>query len=531
MNQLFKKLITCTLICLYVYSGACIANAEVEGIHVFKKNFHLDKKTTRQLIEHISNYQSADNIWSALKSEFSLPHYEDNPKVQEQVQWLVKNKGFIYKAAEQAQPYLYYISQQVKKRQLPAELVLLPMIESAYNPFVYSSVGAGGIWQMMPDTATGYGVKQNWWYDGRRDVISSTNAALDYLVYLGSFFDGNWLLAIGAYNTGEGNVLSAIRRNVRDGKKTDFWSLPVARQTRDYVPRLLALAVVISNPEKYNIKFPASNNAPYLAKIKIDSQIDLKGAAILAGLSLKELKKLNPGYKQTATDPSGPHRLILPIQNVRQFSENYMRQTPNGKSLKWAPYTVRKGDSLYAIAKRYNTSIASLKKINSLTTATIKPGLKLLIPGENKSITTTIKQAEKTYARASSKPVKKRNNTMPKHYKLHHGDTLYMVRNGDNLGKIAQKYNLSVKTLVAANNVKNTNKLKIGTKLIIPTHLNAKHKNLSSPVDTIYLVKKGDSLDRIARKFHTTTPSIRVANLMTNNKIKAGEELVIPAKG
>lgn len=531
IQSLSKVLILLLGIIIALNLNLSTASSSIEGIQVFHKNFHLDEERTQSLADDIDRYHNADNMWELLSSEFTLPHYEDNPQVQEQIRWFLNNQDFLQRSAARAAPYLYYISQQVRKRHLPAELVLLPMIESAYNPFVYSSVGAGGIWQMMPDTATGFGVKQNWWYDGRRDVIASTKAALDYLVYLGGFFDGNWLLAIAAYNTGEGNVLAAIRKNVRDGKNTDFWSLPVAQQTRDYVPRLLALASIIANADRYNIVFPAVSNAPYLAQVDIGGQIDLKHAAYLAGLSLKELKQLNPGYNHTTTDPSGPFKIVLPIENVKQFTENLMWSSPTNERVRWNQYKVKSGDTLVAIAKKFKTTPTIIQQMNSLNT--VKPGNKIVVPDRRIEITKDIVAHEKHFARFSPKHKKSPSlydiaiNKNGK-YELKPGDTLYMVRKGDNLDKIANRFHIPIKTLMAANNLKIRKNLSVGSQLIIPTHENKQDDYQLSPGDTIYMVRNGDSLDKIADKFNTTTPAIRVANLMMGDEVHPGENLVIP---
>ncbi|HEX4045658.1 MAG TPA: transglycosylase SLT domain-containing protein, partial [Gammaproteobacteria bacterium] len=256
-----------------------------EGIQTYHKSMHLSPEHKQKLADDISRYYYADDLWDVLRESFTLSHYESHPAVQEKINWYMNNQGILQRSAARAAPYLYYISQQVKKRHLPAELVLIPIVESGYNPFSLSHMGAAGIWQLMPNTATGYGVKQDLWYDGRRDIIVSTKAALNYLAYLQNFFEGNWLYALAAYNTGEGNVLSAIKRNVRDARHIDFWSLPVARETKDYVPSLLALAIIISHPERYPVKLPPVRNAPYLAEIDIGTQINLKYAASLAGIS------------------------------------------------------------------------------------------------------------------------------------------------------------------------------------------------------------------------------------------------------
>lgn len=521
-------------ICCAVISCISFAAPSIEGIQVYQKNLHLSEERKQSLADDIDRYHNADNMWDVLRSEFTLPHYEDNPQVQSQINWFLNNQDFLHRTAARAAPYLYYISQQARKRHLPAELVLLPMIESAYNPFVYSSAGAGGIWQMMPDTATDFGIKQNWWYDGRRDVIASTKAALDYLVYLGGFFDGNWLLAMAAYNTGEGNVLAAIRKNVRDGKNTDFWSLPVHPQTRDYVPRLLALASIIANAEKYSIEFPSVSNAPYLAQIDVGGQIDLNYAAYLAGLSLKELKQLNPGYNRASTDPNGPFKLVLPIENVKQFSENLMWSPPTNERIHWDRYKVRSGDTLLALAKKFNTTTNVIRRMNSLNSNNIKPGSQLMVPISKPDISTTILDSEKQYASTRSKPSKTTNPSekiLNSQYTLQPGDTLYMVRKDDNIQKIASRFHVSQKTLLSTNNLKSTQHLVVGAQLIIPTHFDKKQKYQLAPGDTIYMVRTGDSLDKIANKFHTTSPAIRLANLMANNDIQEGDRLVIPTHG
>lgn len=533
MDSCFKVILKSIFfgICCIFLNSASTAAPSIEGIQTYQKNLHLSEEHKQNLADDIDRYHNADDMWDVLRSEFTLPHYEESPQVREQIQWFLNNQDFLQRTATRAAPYLYYISQQVRKRHLPAELVLLPMIESAYNPFVYSSAGAGGIWQMMPDTASGFGLKQNWWYDGRRDVIASTKAALDYLVYLGNFFDGNWLYAIAAYNTGEGNVLAAIRKNVRDGRNTDFWSLPVHQQTRDYVPRLLALADIIAHADQYGISFPSVSNAPYLAQVDVGGQIDLKHAAYLAGLSLKELKQLNPGYNRTTTDPNGPFKLIFPIENVKQFTENLMWSGPANERVQWAQYKVKPGDTIASLAKKFNSTPLSIRRMNSLASNTLKPGLQLMVPQTKSEISSTILDSEKRFAINKRKKIKNSEPTISGKYNLQPGDTLYMVRRGDSAQKIASRFHIGLKTLLAANSLKSTSSISEGAQIVIPTHFNKKQKYELNPGDTIYMVRTGDSIDKIAQRFHTTTPEIRLANLMASNDIKEGDRLVIPTHG
>lgn len=513
-----------------------------EGIQVYQKNMHLSFEHKQKLAADIYRFHNADNIWDELRREFVLPHFERYPQVQEQIAWFMNHQDFLLNSANRAAPYLYFILQQVRKRHLPAELVLLPMIESGYNPFAYSTAGAAGLWQMMPGTASGFGVKQDWWYDGRRDVVASTRAALDYVSYLWSFFDGNWTLAIAAYDTGEGNVLSAIRKNVRDGRSTDFWSLPVAQETQIYLPRLLALATIISHPEMYPVPFPYVRNAPYLAQIDIGRQIDLTQAATLAGLNLKTLKQLNPGYNRMATDPNGPYKLVLPIEHVQQFTEN-LAHSPLNQPVNWTRYKVRSGDTWVAVAKKFNTSVDQLRKANPKLASNLKAGKLVMIP---RSSIVFAKSSVTSKSSLFLTPETKTNSAPKKNifkevarifdrfkgkYKLQPGDTLYMVRSGDNIEKIAKRFHMEGQVILSINKIKNK-MITEGQQLIIPTHLNDSHSQNYSLTqgDTIYRVEQGDTLEKIALQFNTSPSEIRIANLLMDNTIQAGDRLVIPKK-
>lgn len=445
----------------FINITSAIAAPTIEGIQVYQRNLK-SPEHKQKLADDIDRYQNADNFWDVLRDEFSLSHYEDNPLVQEKIEWFMNNQGFLLRSAARAAPYLYYISEQVKKRHLPAELVLLPIIESGYNPFSFSNRGASGIWQLMPGTASDLGIKQNWLFDGRRDVIASTRGALNYLAYLQNFFEGNWLLAIAAYNTGEGNVLTAIRKNIRDGRDTDFWSLPVAQQTKDYVPSLLALAIIIANPDKYPIPFPPVHNAPYLAQIDIGVQMNLKIAAALAGLSYPQMQQLNPGFR----DQTASTQFMLPIENVEQFSENFTR-TPLSPKINWP-----------------------------------NPP-----PNNHKAA------LFKTWA----------------NYKLQPGDTIYMIRAKDTLANIAKRFHVKISEVLATNQLRGKH-ITPGKQIIIPTHTRAQTQTNHSiqPGDTLYMVRRGDTLDSIASKFKTTASVIRVVNLLDEGKLQEGQRIVVP---
>ena len=212
-----------------------------------------------------------------------------------------------------AQRYLPFIIDELERRELPMELALLPIVESAFDPFAYSHGRAAGLWQMIPGTARRFGVRQNWWYDGRRDIVDSTHAALDYLTYLHDLMDGDWPHAIASYNSGEGNVLRAIKRNRASSKPTDFWNLSLSRETSAYVPRLMALVEIVRDPDAFDLTLPELVLEPQFAVADIGGQLDLALAAELAGMDLDTLYSYNAGNNRWATDPDGPHRLILPV--------------------------------------------------------------------------------------------------------------------------------------------------------------------------------------------------------------------------
>lgn len=505
----------------------------IDGIELYRKNLQPEHKL--KLANDIERYQSADNLWDVLRDQFSLPHYENHPLVQDKIIWYLNNQVYLLRAANRAAPFLYYISQEVKKRHLPAELVLLPIIESGYDPFSLSNVGAAGIWQLMPGTATGLGIRQDWWYDGRRDIIASTRAALNHLVYLENFFDGNWLLAIAAYNTGEGNVMTAIKRNIRNGKDTDFWSLPVAQQTRDYVPSLLALAAIISHPERYPLYLPAIKNAPYLAQVDVGTQINLRSAAVLAGLTFKTLQRLNPGYTQAATSSKGPYKIVLPIESVAAFTDNLLKN-PSAANTTWTKYSIKSGDTLISIAKRFQVSVISLRKMNELRSHILRPGSSLLIPIQDKKLASPLEGIERLATKESvSQQIKNiheraklRNTYNEAKYRLTAGDTIYMVRNSDTLLTIAKKFHVD-KLLLQKINQLHGEKVIAGEKIVVPTHVsNLPTKLRIHTHDTLYMVKAGDTVEKIAAKFKTTPAAIRLANLIDNNSLEVGEKLVVP---
>ena len=358
--------------------------------------------------------------------------------------------------------------------------------------------------------------------------------------------DGNWLLAIAAYNTGEGNVQSAIRRNIRDGRDTDFWSLPVAQETKNYVPSILALAVIISNPDQYPIYFPRIKNAPYLAQFDVRSKINLKIAAALAGLSYKQLLQLNPGFKKPNAKRS--YKLTLPIENVEKFADNLIRSPYNYRnSLGWVHYRMKSGDTLVSVAKKFKTTPDEIRKLNKLVKTSPKRGANLLIPDHSDKSTeladattsensTKSKRSSTQHKSSSKKRVLATNkSSLPesRSYHMQPGDTVYMVRNKDTLDTIAAKFHTSKNALMTANGLTRSH-IKSGKHIIIPTHRGevrlaaSGRKRAILPNEKLYKIRHGDTIAKIAKRFRTTQASIRIANLVDDSSLIEGAHLVIP---
>ncbi|QTS83839.1 transglycosylase SLT domain-containing protein [Coxiella endosymbiont of Amblyomma nuttalli] len=330
----------------------------------------------------LSHHQQ--NFWTAISQQFVLAEqYTNNYYVRKQIQWFCQQQYYLSELTKNARPYIYYVFQQTKKRGIPPEIALLPMIESNYNPFLYSKRGATGLWQLMPGTATGFSLLINWWYDGRRDVVASTNAALNYLEYLHDYFH-SWLLAIAAYDAGEGTVAVAIRYNRLHRRPTDFWSLPLPYETREYVPKLLALADVIKNHQYYGLQLNPVKNGPFFTMISLKTRMNLRQLVTLSDSTLNLIRRLNPGFRRSTTFLHDAYNFLVPLDKANHLEQSLVELEASRyhKRLleKWAYHRVHSGDSLSILANRYHTSIAKIRRINKLKSDMIGIGKNLLIP-------------------------------------------------------------------------------------------------------------------------------------------------------
>ncbi len=334
---------------------------------------------------HFSDlFTNGHNLWPAISRELTLEEqYNENSYVKKQILWFRKQQDYLIELTRNSKPYIYYVLEQTRKRGMPAIIALLPMIESNYSPFQNSRRGAVGLWQFMPGTASGFGLVINWWYDGRRDVVASTNAALNYLQYLHDYFH-SWLLAIAAYDAGEGTVISAIHYNKRHHRATDFWALPLPYETKVYVPKLLALANIIKNHNQYGLHLVPVENRPFFTTVTLQKQVNLSHLAKMADASPKTMKHLNPGFRRETTAPNRTYHILVPVAKAdtlaAHLADLHARPTHTTNYSQGEYHRVRSGDSLSLLASRYHTSIREIRNLNKLKSNIIVIGENLLVP-------------------------------------------------------------------------------------------------------------------------------------------------------
>ena len=447
-----------------------------------------------------------------LSGSLSLPLIERSA-VDRQLDWYARHPAYMARVFKRSERYLWYIMDELDKRGMPADLALLPIVESAYDPFAYSHGRAAGLWQIIPGTGRRFGAKQNWWYDGRRDVVDSTRAALDYLEFLHKEFDGDWLLAVAAYNSGEGNVRKAQRRNRKAGKPLDFWHLKLPRETSAYVPKLLALSRIMADPAAYSLELPEIPDAPYFDIVPLDGQVDLALLADLSGVGMDEIYALNPGYNRWATDPDGPHRALVPSDYAGRLSAG-LAATPSDARVKWVRYRIRSGDSLIAIANRHDTTQEVVRKVNGLRGNTIRAGDHLMIPTASKDLALYTQSADLRLARTQGRA---RGGSK----------VTYKVRAGDSLWDIAQDFGVSTRALAKWNGMAPGDTLSVGKRLVIwngkpakPSDRNVRKVN--------YTVRRGDSLARISQKFKVSINQLKDWNQLDTKKyLQPGQRLVM----
>ncbi len=461
------------------------------------------------------------NLWNRINAGMQLGGYENRDRVIAQIKRYKGHQDYIDRITERARPFMFFIMEQIDARQMPAEIALLPVVESAFQPFAYSHGRAAGIWQFIPGTGRMFGLQQNWWYDGRRDIVASTHAALDYLESLHKRLDGDWLLALAAYNSGEGNVRRAIRKNRKKGLATDFWHLALPDETRAYVPRLLAISEVIANPRQYNITLKPILNEPRVVEVEIAKQIDLALVARLADISIEEVYRLNPAFNHWATTPGKKHKLLIPVEKENLFHEALAQTSPE-QFVQWKRHKIRAGETLSHIAKRYQTTVKLLRQVNNLNRNRIRQGKHLLIPVAQQ----TLSDYSLTSKQRTASRLARQGKGQKRIITVDHGDTFW---------DLSRKYKVSVKTLARWNGMAPADTLKPGKKLVLWTGTRSRNTSAETisrklPANTIrtihYTVRRGDSLALISSKFKVTVKQLRQWNRLPKGKyLQPGQRL------
>ncbi len=459
-----------------------------------------------------------DDLWDRIRAGFKLDLTLNNARIEAERTWYLQNLPYLDRVIARGSRYLHFIVEEAEARDMPLELALLPVVESAFDPFAYSVADAAGPWQFIPSTGRIYGLKQTWWYDGRRDIALSTRAALDYLEQLATRFGGDYYKALASYNAGAGTVSRAISRNIRAGRKTDYWSLKVPRETSAYVPKLIALAQIIQDPEKYGVRINPIPDEPRFVLVDVGHQIDLARAAELADIPLTELYLYNPAWSRWMTDPQSPQQMLVPIELADAFRAN-LAGTPKSEYVFSARHDVVTGETLESIALQYNLSTDALRMVNYLAGETVNVGETLLIPQPRLPFAAR----ETTYAARIVALNKLRGRPAR--------SIIYTVRAGDTLSAIAGNKKVTVRDIARWNRMSVSKPLRIGQKLVLqgvsggttPAHA---ARAGSSDKRVTHQVKRGETLSGLARQFNVSVHDVaRWNDFSPKRELRIGEKL------
>jgi membrane-bound lytic murein transglycosylase D len=500
-------------------------------------------------------FSSHDTVWDRMLSLYAFPEV-NNERVDAELSYYLSHPDYIARVQERAAPYMHLILDEIEAKNLPGELALLPVVESAFIPEAYSRSAASGLWQFIPSTGRLFGLEQNSWYDGRRDVYASTQAATSFLKDLSEEFNGDYFLALASYNWGKGNVSKAINRNLYQGLPTDYWSLNLPKETEDYVPRLLAIAKLFANAEQYGVRLQNIPNKPYCELVNVGSQLDIDKAAQLAQTPLSQFLKLNPCFKKGSTSPYGPHRLLIPASRVQTFKQNLARLpyeervdqrkrdeellaekirqnellaqkmhdeeeklenrrkreviTPKRyySGLPTQQYQVHRGETLSTIARNSGTTVANLRQINHLSKSTVNSGAYLKIPVSSSHASLAVETSRTGKAKSS-------------------GGQLYVVKKGDTFFNVSKRFAVSRSNIAAWNNISPNSNLRLGQKLVIKGGSVQQLASASSSRLIRYTVKRGDSLMQLSRKFGVSLNELRKSNPQTAKGLRPGQSIKI----
>jgi len=459
------------------------------------------------------------DLWERIRNGFALQD-TDSPLVGEHEEWYSERPEYVKRMVERSKRYLFHIVEEVEKRGMPTEIALLPMIESAFNPQAYSHSHAAGIWQFIPSTGKNYGLEQNWWYDGRRDILAATGAALDYLQKLHNQF-GDWELALAAYNFGEGAVSRAMARNEARGLATGYQSLTLPGETRNYLPKLIAIKHIVAKPEDFGLSLASIPNAPYFTQVTTSQHIDIKLAARLADMPVDEFVSLNPAHNRPVITAPRGRTLLLPVDKAEAFNANL--ESYSKRLVSWQSYQGKKGERIDGIARKFGTTVALLKQNNrvALRRNKLAASQTLLVPlhgsgSEGQLLAVNLKSAEPEAVPAAQ--------------------TRYRAKRGDTLASVAKRHGVTVAQIKAWNHLK-SNRLAAGQRLVLKADgvvtrtASAKGKSRAAKA-TRYTVRRGDTLHSIARRFNVAVLDIqRWNNLSAKRPLQHGTRVTVYRDG
>lgn len=457
------------------------------------------------------NTDASHDLWARIKDGYAIPNIQSQYTTNHET-WYAARPDYIKRMLERSQKYLFHIVEEVEKRGMPTEIALLPMIESAFNPQAYSTSAASGIWQFIPSTGKHFGLKQNWWIDNRRDVTAATSAALTYLQKLHGMF-GTWDLALAAYNAGEGTVQRAIDKNRRQGLPTDYESLSLPPETKNYVPKLQAIKNIVTHPEQFGLKIGSIPNKPYFARVTTPKQIDSKLAAELAEISFDEFSSLNPSYNRPVITSTGEkHQLLLPVWAAERFVvnlANYDKPLTN-----WQTYNVKRGERMDNIASKFGINVAQLRNVNGLSSSQkMRASQAILVPASyngklnaDQANVIDVTEMEQNIIRTSER------DNEPKQLASH------KVKKGDTLQSLANKYDTTSKSLIKINQLRN-NTLKVGQTILLTS---AKSNSRSN---TIKFSSNSKNSGKVSASKRTSVRKKITVKHRTNNKSKSSRHI------
>lgn len=469
-------------------------------------------------LEYPAELAPQDDLWLRIKEGYGMPELSSE-YTRNHESWYAARPDYVKRMVARSQRYLYHIVEEVEKRGMPTEIALLPMVESAFNPQAYSRSKASGIWQFIPSTGKDFGLKQNWWVDNRRDVTAATNAALTYLQRLHVMF-GTWDLALAAYNAGEGTVRRAIERNRKQGLPTDYESLTLPAETRNYVPKLQAVKNIMTHPEQYGLEILPIPNRPYFTKVSAPEQIDAHLAAKLAEISYEEFSSLNPEYNRPVLTATGTvHELLLPVGTAEVFKTNL--ENYDKPLVSWQTYHAKRGERMDSIARKFGISLSQLRNVNDLPSRNkLAISRQILVPNAKASVSDgavmlvadSSEAVGQTDARVTQKALQHR------------------VAKGDTLQLIAKRYGTDTRQLMQLNRLKSS-KLKVGMQLTIrpaaKATVKAQRADDQNEATDRYVVRKGDTLSSIARKFDVGLDDLQRWNNIEGHQINPGNRLYV----